>query len=53
MDNSISKEWRRFSSNLKKNIKETKERKQTDEDLLDLMLHMLENSRLKIHSDRR
>lgn len=48
MKNTISKEWKQLKQELSDNIEKVKENGSVDKDTLDLMLNMLEGSKLKL-----
>ena len=52
MCNESINEWKRFKEELSTNIKEVKLKNNTDKDILDLMLHMLNNTKPKISKDK-
>lgn len=50
---SILKEWKEWKLELTEEIKESKRNTQTDKKILELMLNILENSRIKVQSTNR
>ena len=46
----ISKEWQEFKDEFSSNIEKVKESKKVEEEILNLMLNMLKNSRIKVRS---
>lgn len=53
MGNEIVREWREYKEELKLNLEKTIERNNSDKVVLEIMLKMLENTKLKDRRDKK